>query len=124
MLGVEVSPSAVRWATANAARNGRANCTFLAADAGAVFTAVPFAATDTAVIVDPPRKGCGADFLRQLVAFAPRTVVYVSCNPETQAPEIAALSEAGYRCTRLQPFDMFPQTRHVECVATLTRGQG
>jgi len=124
VLGVEVSPSAVRWATANAARNGRANCTFLAADASAVFTAVPFAAADTAVIVDPPRKGCGADFLRQLVAFAPGTIVYVSCNPETQAPEIAALAEAGYRCTRLQPFDMFPQTRHVECVATLTRGQG
>jgi len=121
VLGVEVSPSAVRWATANAARNGRANCTFLAADAAAVFAEVPFPAAETAVIVDPPRKGCGPDFLRQLAAFAPCTIVYVSCNPETQAPEVAALAEAGYRCTRLEPFDMFPQTRHLECVATLTR---
>jgi tRNA/tmRNA/rRNA uracil-C5-methylase (TrmA/RlmC/RlmD family) len=121
VLGVEVSSSAVGWARANAARNGRTTCEFLAADAGAVFAAVPFPAGDTAVIVDPPRKGCGADFLRQLAAFAPRTIVYVSCNPETQAPDLAVLRAAGYRCLGLQPFDMFPQTRHVECVATLAR---
>jgi tRNA/tmRNA/rRNA uracil-C5-methylase (TrmA/RlmC/RlmD family) len=121
VLGVEVSASSVRWARDNAARNGRANCEFLAADAGAVFASVPFPAADTAVIVDPPRKGCGGDFLRQLAAFAPRTIVYVSCNPETQAPDVAALRLAGYRCLRLQPFDMFPQTRHVESVATLVR---
>jgi 23S rRNA (uracil1939-C5)-methyltransferase len=121
VLGVEVSASSVRWARDNAARNGRANCEFLAADAGAVFASVPFPAADTAVIVDPPRKGCGADFLRQLAAFAPRTIVYVSCNPETQAPDVAALRLAGYRCLHLQPFDMFPQTRHVESVATLVR---
>jgi len=121
VLGVEVSPSAVRWAGANATRNGRTNCDFLAADAAAVFAAVAFPAADTAVIVDPPRKGCGPDFLRQLAAFAPRTIVYVSCNPETQAPDIAALRAAGYRCLRVQPFDMFPQTRHLESVATLAR---
>jgi len=121
VLGVEVSSSAVGWARANATRNGRTNCEFLAADASAVFAAVPFPAADTAVIVDPPRKGCGADFLRQLAAFAPRTIVYVSCNPETQAPDLAVLRAADYRCLGLQPFDMFPQTRHVECVATLTR---
>jgi tRNA/tmRNA/rRNA uracil-C5-methylase (TrmA/RlmC/RlmD family) len=121
VLGVEVSPSAVRWAGANAAHNGRTNCEFLAADAAAVFAAVPFPAADAAVIVDPPRKGCGPDFLRQLAAFAPRTIVYVSCNPETQAPDVAALRAAGYQARRVQPFDMFPQTRHVESVATLSR---
>jgi 23S rRNA (uracil1939-C5)-methyltransferase/tRNA (uracil-5-)-methyltransferase len=116
-----VSPSAVRWAGANATRNGRTNCEFLAADASAVFAAVTFPAGETAVIVDPPRKGCGPDFLHQLAAFAPRTIVYVSCNPETQAPDVAALRAAGYRCLRVQPFDMFPQTRHLESVATLAR---
>ncbi len=121
VLGVEVSASAVGWARANAARNGRPNCDFLAADAAAIFAGVPFEAAQTAVIVDPPRKGCGADFIRQLSAYAPRTVVYVSCNPATQAPEIAALVQAGYRVQRIRPFDMFPQTRHVECVATLGR---
>jgi 23S rRNA (uracil1939-C5)-methyltransferase/tRNA (uracil-5-)-methyltransferase len=121
VVGVEVSPSAVAWARENAGRNGRANCEFIAADASAVFAAIPFAGADTAVIVDPPRKGCGDAFLAQLAAFAPRTIVYVSCNPETQARDITALAAAGYACLRVQPFDMFPQTRHVEAVATLTR---
>ena len=119
VMGVEVSTSAVRWARDNAARNGRANCGYLAADAGAVFAAVPFAGADTAVIVDPPRKGCGDAFLAQLVAFAPRTIVYVSCNPDTQARDVGTLAAAGYACLRVQPFDMFPQTKHVEAVATL-----
>ncbi len=123
VLGVELSPSAVRWAKANAARNGRHNCEFLAAQASAVFATVPFPAAETAVIVDPPRKGCDDDFLRQLIAFGPRTIVYVSCNPETQARDLAVLRAAGYRCRQVQPFDMFPQTRHVEAVATLVREQ-
>ena len=86
-----------------------------------MFAGVPFAGADAAVIVDPPRKGCGDEFLAQLAAFAPRTIVYVSCNPETQARDLATLAAAGYACLRVQPFDMFPQTRHVEAVATLTR---
>lgn len=121
VLGVEVSPSAVNWARENAARNARTNCEFIAADASAVFASVPFAGTDAAVIVDPPRKGCDDAFLAQLTAFAPRTIIYVSCNPETQARDIATLATAGYSCLRVQPFDMFPQTRHIEAVATLAR---
>ena len=66
VLGVEVSPSAVSWARENAARNGRTNCEFIAADASAVFAGIPFAGADAAVIVDPPRKGCGDVFLAQL----------------------------------------------------------
>ncbi len=121
VVGVEVSPSAVRWARANAARNGRENCEFVAADAAAIFAAVPFAGADTAVIVDPPRRGCGQPFLQQLSTFAPRSIVYVSCNPETQVRDVMALREVGYVCQSVQPFDMFPQTRHVEAVATLAR---
>jgi 23S rRNA (uracil1939-C5)-methyltransferase len=123
VVGVELSPSSVRWARENAARNGRANCTFTASDATAIFapTHLPFAGADAAVIVDPPRKGCSPAFLAQLIAFAPRTIVYVSCNPETQVRDLVALRAAGYRVARVRPFDMFPQTRHLECVATLTR---
>jgi tRNA/tmRNA/rRNA uracil-C5-methylase (TrmA/RlmC/RlmD family) len=121
VLGVEVSPSAVAWARENAARNARTNCEFIAADASAVFASVPFAGADAAVIIDPPRKGCGDAFLAQLAAFAPRAIVYVSCNPETQARDIARLAASGYACLRVQPFDMFPQTKHVEAVATLVR---
>jgi 23S rRNA (uracil1939-C5)-methyltransferase/tRNA (uracil-5-)-methyltransferase len=123
VFGVEVSPSSVRWARENAARNGRDNCTFLAADAGAIFAGLPGDArgADAAVIVDPPRKGCSPEFLKQLAAFAPRTIVYVSCNPETQVRDLAPLRAAGYRLLGVQPFDMFPQTRHLECVVTLAR---
>ncbi|HVZ73062.1 MAG TPA: methyltransferase domain-containing protein [Polyangia bacterium] len=123
VVGVEVSPSSVKWARENAARNGRTNCTFLAADATAIFAGLPEGVTgaDAAVIVDPPRKGCSPEFLQQLVAFAPRTIVYVSCNPETQVRDLAVLRAAGFALTKVQPFDMFPQTRHLECVATLIR---
>ncbi|HTA18273.1 MAG TPA: methyltransferase domain-containing protein [Polyangia bacterium] len=124
VVGVELSPSSVRWARANAVRNGRANCTFTAADATSIFAPahLPFAGAEAAVIVDPPRKGCSPPFLAQLVAFAPRAIVYVSCNPETQVRDLVALRAAGYGVARVRPFDMFPQTRHLECVATLTRG--
>jgi 23S rRNA (uracil1939-C5)-methyltransferase/tRNA (uracil-5-)-methyltransferase len=121
VVGVEVSPTSVAWARENAARNGRDNCTFTHADASRIFADLPFPGTDAAVIVDPPRKGCAPEFLAQLVAFAPRTIVYVSCNPETQVRDLLPLQSAGHRVARVQPFDMFPQTRHLECVATLTR---
>jgi tRNA/tmRNA/rRNA uracil-C5-methylase (TrmA/RlmC/RlmD family) len=121
VVGVEVSPSSVRWARENAVRNGRANCTFTKADATSIFADLTFTGADAAVIVDPPRKGCSPAFLAQLIAFAPRTIVYVSCNPETQVRDLVALRAAGYRVARVRPFDMFPQTRHLECVATLTR---
>ena len=121
VVGVEVSPTSVAWARENAAANGRANCEFLAADATAIFGGLPFPGADAAVIVDPPRKGCSPEFLAQLVAFAPRAIVYVSCNPETQVRDLVPLRAAGFRVARVQPFDMFPQTRHLECVATLTR---
>ncbi len=121
VVGVEVSPSSVRWARENAVRNGRANCTFTASDATAIFAGLSFAGADAAAIVDPPRKGCSPAFLAQLIAFAPRTIVYVSCNPETQVRDLVALRAAGYRVARVRPFDMFPQTRHLECVATLAK---
>jgi 23S rRNA (uracil1939-C5)-methyltransferase/tRNA (uracil-5-)-methyltransferase len=123
VVGVEVSPTSVAWARENAAANGRANCEFVAADATAIFAAahLGFAGADAAVVVDPPRKGCSPEFVAQLVAFAPRAIVYVSCNPETQVRDLGPLVAAGYRVARVQPFDMFPQTRHLECVATLTR---
>ena len=77
VAGVEISESSVRFAQENAAANGIANATFLAADAAAIFATLPaeFAPADTAVVIDPPRKGCDENFLRQLLAFAPRAVV-------------------------------------------------
>jgi 23S rRNA (uracil1939-C5)-methyltransferase/tRNA (uracil-5-)-methyltransferase len=121
VAGVEISESSVRFAKENAAANGIANATFLAADAGAIFQGLAFAAADTAVIIDPPRKGCDESFLQQLFAFGPRAVVYVSCDPATQMRDLRHFLAAGYRLTAAQPFDLFPQTRHLECVLTLVK---
>ncbi|HLP01929.1 MAG TPA: methyltransferase domain-containing protein, partial [Opitutaceae bacterium] len=121
VAGVEISESSVRWAQENAANNGVTNATFLAADAAAIFAGLDFPAADTAVVIDPPRRGCDELFLRQLVAYGPRAIVYVSCDPATQMRDLALLQPAGYALTAVQPFDLFPQTRHLECVITLRK---
>lgn len=121
VVGVEVSAASVATAQANAVRNGRVNVRFVAADAARLFQTVPMPGDETSVIVDPPRAGCGAAFMEQLVRFRPRTVVYVSCNPETQRRDTDALLLAGYHLRTVRPFDMFPQTRHVEAVSVLDR---
>jgi len=96
-------------------------CEFLAGDAAAIFSGLDFTPDDTAVIIDPPRKGCDELFLKQLFAFRPRSVVYVSCDPATQMRDLKFFIAAGYELTAVQPFDLFPQTRHLECVMTLQR---
>jgi 23S rRNA (uracil1939-C5)-methyltransferase/tRNA (uracil-5-)-methyltransferase len=121
-VGVEVSESSVAFARQNAAANGIANASFTAGDASAVFSGLGFAGADAAVVVDPPRKGCDGAFLRQLFEFRPRAVVYVSCDPATQMRDLAGFLGAGYRVGAVQPFDLFPQTRHLECVMTLLLG--
>ncbi|KAG5175641.1 RNA methyltransferase, TrmA family [Tribonema minus] len=124
--GVEVSPAAVECATRNAQLNGIENCTFLQGTASAIFDSAQqlFDALSTAVIVDPPRKGCDEVFLAQLFAFAPRRVVYVSCDPATQARDAKDIVAAGYEITDVTPFDLFPQTRHIENVITFERRSG
>jgi 23S rRNA (uracil1939-C5)-methyltransferase/tRNA (uracil-5-)-methyltransferase len=121
--GIEISESSVRFARENAAANGITNATFVAGDAAAIFASLDasFVADETAVIIDPPRKGCDESFLRQLFAFRPRAVVYVSCDPATQMRDLRHFLAAGYTLTAAQPFDLFPQTRHLECVLTLRR---
>jgi tRNA/tmRNA/rRNA uracil-C5-methylase (TrmA/RlmC/RlmD family) len=122
-VGVEVSEPSVRWARENAAANRLTNCSFVVGDAASIFAGVDFAAEQTAVIIDPPRKGTDPAFISQLVAFGPERVVYVSCNPATQMRDLVEFIAGGYRIVDVQPFDLFPQTKHLECVITLTRGQ-
>ena len=121
VTGIEISASAVERARGNAARNGLANCSFTAGTAGAIFENITLPAAETAVLIDPPRRGSDEDFLRQLIGYAPRTVVYVSCNPATQMRDLRPLLDAGYAIAAVQPFDLFPQTKHLECVVTLGR---
>ncbi|WP_414664623.1 class I SAM-dependent RNA methyltransferase [Horticoccus sp. 23ND18S-11] len=121
VAGIEISESSVRFARENAAANGIANAAFTAGDASAIFAGLDpaFAPADTAVVIDPPRKGCDESFLTQLFAFRPRAVVYVSCDPATQMRDLKSFLAAGYTLAAAQPFDLFPQTRHLECVLTL-----
>jgi 23S rRNA (uracil1939-C5)-methyltransferase/tRNA (uracil-5-)-methyltransferase len=121
VAGVEISESSVAFARENAAANGIANASFFAADAAAIFAGLDFSPGETVVVIDPPRKGCDEPFLRQLFAFGPRAVVYVSCDPATQMRDLGGFLAAGYALTAVQPFDLFPQTRHLECVVSLRK---
>jgi tRNA/tmRNA/rRNA uracil-C5-methylase (TrmA/RlmC/RlmD family) len=121
VAGIEISESSVVFARQNAELNGIKNAQFQAGDASAIFAGLLFPAAETAVVIDPPRKGCDESFLRQLFVYGPRAVVYVSCDPATQMRDLRLFTEAGYALTAVQPFDLFPQTRHLECVITLTR---
>eukprot|EP00956_Cyclotella_meneghiniana_P013591 scaffold19737_cov27-Cyclotella_meneghiniana.AAC.2 len=75
----------------------------------------------TVVVIDPPRKGCSVEFLEQLDQYGPARVVYMSCDPATQARDAAFLVSHGYDIVSIQPFDLFPQTRHIECLAVFDR---
>ena len=123
VVGIEVNKKAVAEATANAVANHISNCRFLAASAEYIFHNIGhFPKDTTAVVLDPPRKGCSVDFLQQLFAFAPQRIVYMSCDPHTQARDAKGILDTGmYRIIHVQPFDLFPQTRHIECLAIFER---
>ncbi len=121
VAGIEISESSIVFARQNAAANGIPNVTFQAGDASAIFAGLAFPAADTVVLIDPPRKGCDQAFLSQLFNYGPRAVVYVSCDPATQMRDLKSFLAADYELTAVQPFDLFPQTRHLECVITLRK---
>jgi len=118
---IEVSEGSIRWAKLNAESNGIHNCEFLAGEVENLFAGVSYAGEDTSIIIDPPRKGSSPEFLDQLFKFGPRSVVYVSCNPATQIRDLKTFTSHRYTLTEVQPFDLFPQTKHLECVVTLDR---
>ena len=121
VAGVEVSETAADWAQKNADLNNIKNTSFLASSAEAIFADITFPSAETAVVIDPPRKGCNEEFLTQLFEFGPSKVIYVSCNPATQMRDLKEFLTEGYELTEVQPFDLFPQTRHLECVIVLEK---
>ena len=122
VVGVELNADAVKDAKVNAELNGVGNIEFFEDDAGR-FMVKSAAKGDKydVVIMDPPRAGASLDFLKSLVTLAPKKIVYISCNPETQARDLSYLTRKGYKVRRIQPVDMFPHTEHVETVALLVR---
>ena len=124
VIGVESVEAAVEDARRNAADNGVGNCTFLQGDLNATLSSreAPGLHPPDVVIVDPPRAGLHANVTRKIVELGPRTVVYVSCNPATQARDLKIICDSGkYVITAVQPVDMFPHTYHIENVVGLAK---
>jgi len=120
VIGIEVSSAATRLADSNAALNGLNNVEFLTGEAESIFSEVDrHSGKKIAVVIDPPRRGCDERFLNQLIELSPQRIVYVSCEPSTQARDLKILLAGGYEIEEIQPFDLFPQTRHIENVVTL-----
>ena len=127
LVGVEIVPEAIESAKANAARMGdavAAKSCFFCADAGQAATRLAAEGLHPDVVMlDPPRKGCDEATLSAVVRMAPRRVVYVSCNPATAARDAAWLENNGYHAEKVQPVDLFPRTKHCECVIALSKGE-
>lgn len=132
VIGVDSVESAIRDARTNARHNGVENAEFVAGDAtdfmcelakegvlGASEQEEGAQAGGLVVLMDPPRAGSTEEFLRAAAALAPKRIVYISCNPETQARDVEFLDSMGYAVVAVQPVDMFPHTDHIECIVAL-----
>ena len=117
MIGIEIVPQAIFDAEENALRNAIENTTFIC---GKAEEKISLLKEIDVAILNPPRKGCEGGFLNALIAKRAKRILYVSCDPATLARDLSILCNAGYQLESVQPFDMFPQTMHVECVASLS----
>lgn len=124
VIGIELSIDAIQDARENASRNQITQISFHAGDVGNVLTQLmtepTFQPPDVA-IVDPPRAGLDPLALHHLKTLRPQAILYISCNPKTQAANIQELMQSGYRLKTLQPVDQFPHTYHIENIAFLER---
>ncbi|MBR1927905.1 MAG: 23S rRNA (uracil(1939)-C(5))-methyltransferase RlmD [Bacteroidales bacterium] len=125
VIGIEYVPEAIEDAATNAAANGVTNCEFFAGDMKDVLVPsfIEAHGHPDVIILDPPRAGIHPDVARVILDAAPDRIVYVSCNPASQARDLAILCEK-YEITAVQPVDMFPHTQHVENVCALRLKKG
>jgi 23S rRNA (uracil1939-C5)-methyltransferase len=120
VVGIESVPEAIEDAKVNSEINGIGNTRFYAGDMKDIFddSFIREHGSPDVIITDPPRAGMHARVVEQIRRISPRRIVYVSCNPATQARDVELLSPS-YRVSKIQPVDMFPHTHHVENVALL-----
>ena len=122
VIGIESGYSAIDDAKANAERNGILNTEFIADDLQkGLKTLMERKMRADVIVLDPPRAGATLKTLERILAFVPRKIIYVSCNPSTLARDLRYFHLFGFRLDRLQPIDMFPYTYHIECVAEMVR---
>ena len=120
VIGVELNPDAVRDARINAKENKITNARFYQGDAGEFMEGMAAEGVKVdVVLMDPPRAGSDRKFLHSLLSLSPEKIVYVSCNPETLARDLAYLTKRDYLVKKMQPVDMFPVTDSVEVVCLL-----
>lgn len=121
VIGIEYVPEAIEDAKINSKVNGIDNTLFYAGDMKDVLTDsfIEIHGRPDVMIVDPPRAGMHEDVVNVILNASPRRIVYVSCNPATQARDLALLDQK-YKIDAIQPVDMFPHTAHVENVVSLT----
>lgn len=124
VIGVDAVESAIRDAVGNARHNGVENAAFVAQDATAFMRELAASGErpkPLVLLMDPPRAGSTPAFLHAACALAPERIVYISCNPATQARDVRQLTESGYAVRAIRPVDMFPHTDHVESIVMLEK---
>lgn len=122
VIGAEVNKDAVHDAIINAKINNVKNIRFICDDAGEFMQSLAADGEKADVVfTDPPRAGCSKQFLDSLLILNPEKIVYISCDIETQARDVYYLTKKGYKVKACRPFDMFPHTRHIECIVLLCR---
>lgn len=118
VVGVDIVPEAIEDARRNAKRNGIGNVEFYAADVGKFLVQYPnFTGKIHTIMLDPPRAGIAPKTLQKVIDLKAKRIVYVSCNPATQARDAQTLAAGGYALKRISLVDQFPHTAHIEAVA-------
>lgn len=122
VIGVELNPDAVRDAIKNAKRNQMKNIRFYQDDAGRFMEKMAAKGEKADVVfMDPPRSGSTEQFMKSAVTLAPQKIVYISCDPQTQARDLKYLTKHGYKAKGAYPYDMFPFTKHAENIVLLVK---
>jgi 23S rRNA (uracil1939-C5)-methyltransferase len=125
VVGIEAVESAIKDAQGNAAINGVHNCTFVLGELKSRLTEdvewLGHHPRPDAVFIDPPRSGMHEKVVKQVLALRPDRIVYISCNPATQARDLKLMCDGTfYSISEVQPLDMFPHTYHIENVVGLS----
>jgi tRNA/tmRNA/rRNA uracil-C5-methylase (TrmA/RlmC/RlmD family) len=123
VIGIEISEKSVKYAQINAENAGVKNVKFVHGDIENVLRRkfLPLGDKIDLIVLDPPRIGCEKAVLKAMAAWQPQKIIYISCNPVTQARDVKYLNECGYDLRSLLPVDMFPQTEHIEVIGFMTQ---
>jgi 23S rRNA (uracil1939-C5)-methyltransferase len=121
IIGIERDAKSIKYALINAANAHIKNVKFIKGTVEEILPGIflPSKNKIDMIILDPPRTGCGEPVLNSVSNLRPRRIIYISCNPATQARDVRYLNEQGYELLSLMPIDMFPQTEHIETIGLL-----